>query len=310
MRRLFLLAMVMTLAAALVTVTGCGSKSTKSELVAGDTTAVEFQIMKELVGQGMLEQDQYLIDLSLALMEEADGAVGKRAYKPVADSSYYIQIVTYDTSNYWHIFGFTASLSQSYGDTVFFEGHDSLRFSNGTGYIALPDSTVTGLNVRAHHQVGIEFPDGSISLRNHASVDLTGTYQVEFTLNGTTSDSASFSFYESDTAYCNLDAAINQSFTDLYFDSVALNHDAWPAGGTIHAEANLTLECVGGSGLSDSLNIAGGWTLNIEFVERTMLASFIHGNVVWNIVEECGPEQGTVKSRWDNLMGKIRDIKD
>jgi hypothetical protein len=301
MKKLLLTLLAMTLIAGMVFILGCSDDDEDKGTgpVAGDTADVEFQVMSELLGDGILDHDGNILFLSIWLMDIIPGkSDGYNPFKPLAPAQDLDSLSwTYNSSNFWHIFSVTAVFIDSHGegmgvDTLTYIGIDSIRFVGPLGPMLYPDTTVTTIDIRAHFDVEISSENASVTISTDASFDLTEA-DMGIYVNGTSSDSGSI-YISDEEINCEVDYTTNQTVTDLYLDYYAIMGEGCPLGGTISVVASVDIGCV-----SDtmSVDITGTWWLTFTFNDGMITATYTNGQIIWTVTEPCY-DGGAKKSIW------------
>ncbi len=302
----FLLAMIV-----LVSFVGC--EEDEDDVTGGVVDTARFELVSEMFGEGIFSYDQGLLDIAFNLIDSIPEPT-RSPHPFVAGSSDIdsLVIATYEYSDFWHIFTLTATMIEWYdeyeADTFYFEGIDSLRFGDGTEYMQYPNSTTTELDIRCHFAASIASgPEFGVSMGSHASLDLTGEYEGDFTVNGNTSDTiAIYISEELDT--CAIGATMSQTFTDLLFDSLAQYEESCPPSGSIVLNLGLTVECTSGGEVLDSLNIDGNWQISFVFSNRYVTGTYNDGTSSWSYTGYCGPDQVT-SPIWHGVADYVREYR-
>ncbi len=298
--------MLLTLIAmGLVWLPGCDKETTSASLKTGDTTDAGFQVMKELLGDGLMGQNRGMINIALELTDQIPGGLGRLPtpfkHAVTGDS---ILVNSYSYSQYWHIFACSVFANDG-SDYFLFTGIDSLRFADADGFVRYPDSTVNAMNVQYHFLVAAELGASTVQMKDHGDWNITGEWDNYMRINGQSSDTAAFHFVKNDTAYCNIEMTAGQTVNNLYLDSVVTNDSGCPPSGSIAMSSMLSMECVNVPN-ADSLNIQGHWTATFAFHDPNMTATFSDGLTLWTVTEECRNGGGPVKRGLFRMMETLR----
>jgi hypothetical protein len=308
-KRLIWLVLLILIAMGLVWLPGCDKETTSSQLKKGDTTDAGFQVMKELLGDGVMGQDQGMINIALELTNQIPGALTPLSapfkHSAAGDS---IVVYSYIYAQYWHVFACSVFVSSN-NDFFLFTGVDSLRFANANGLVRYPDSTVTAMNIRYHFLVAAELGASSAWMNDHGSWDITGEWGNFMSIDGHSADTVDFHLVKNDTAYCNIEMNVGQTINHLYLDSVALDDKGCPPSGSISMTSMLTMECVNVPN-ADSLNVEGHWTASFTFRDPNMTAVFSNGTTLWTVTEECRESGGAGKMGLLKMIETLRDLKE
>lgn len=291
MKRLTLLALI---AAAIIVISmiGCSSDSvTESNIIIGDTTSPAYLFVSDSIGNVSFDALGNGLDLSFELldMQFPSGTSSKLSYntKSVADTSIVVSN-NYSYSNGWHIFDYSATFID-FEDTTTVQGVDSIQTLVDNTPQQFPDSAaINGMNIRAQYA----FENNTFgSGVGHQSFDISATTFDSLgiaTINGNSHDTLNAQFIES-TDTCSLNMHNSLTITNVQF--VIDVSDECPSSGSIIANQNIALDCVGGQDATfDSLNINGDWTATITFHGATETVTLTDGTTTWSVTEDCGPE--------------------
>ncbi len=306
MKRLLLILLTMLLGAGLV-ITGCDESSSDSEeKQIGTEDDPNFQFMTEMVGQGNFEHLVNLINISMALPMYAEDAAKESPLLNAADDGIvYLNVNSYDTSNYWHIFSCSVIVGNT-DDSMHYGGIDSIRYGNGAGgYMYEPDSTTTTMDIRTHFDLTENSEYETVDVSNHASFVITGEYGVEeFSASGTSIDSVDIHFV-GDSGECDLNMDYVHTLNDILIDEVVATMDGCPLTGTASFAYNVGLSCTGSSEL-DSLNVNGGWTADFVFNDGEMTYTYENATTRWTGTEQCRTRT-TAKGAWFSALENLRN---
>jgi hypothetical protein len=312
MKRLLFLSVIVILAITLIHSIGCEKKPTNSLSTGPDSNNIGLILMKEAAGSGVMDLDARAIELSLSLTNYVPGASAKRAFKPASGTYTSIQIVEHDTANYWHIFNLTAIIARPTADGVdslHFSGYDSLRFATPDGFIYIPDSTVTSMNVRSHFAVDIIGGDDTVYVGHNSALDLVGAYNSLFAINGAGIDTVLMQYNGDDTLACDISMALNQTYSNLQFNTLAASGQKCPEAGSISIVALLNLECIRNIPPSDTTTLYGLWNMGFVFHNGEVTATYRHGLYSWITTTACG-DNSSAKERWSTMMSKLPQMRD
>ncbi|PKK82286.1 MAG: hypothetical protein CVT49_14530 [candidate division Zixibacteria bacterium HGW-Zixibacteria-1] len=297
MKRLLLLSIAVLLGLTLIFMSGCGGSDdpVSSTKTTGDPNDPDLAVIETLAGDGNFIIDLQLLDLSFNLYDSIpESAPGK--FSTVNSDVSNIIISNYEYSNYWHIFTCSAYVEEAgdYDTTWYaYGGVDSIRASNDDGYMQYPDSTTSGLNIRAHFGVNFEGIPISGELANHASFDIATIDSLSFILDGLSYDSIMFVGFN-DSGTCELGIYFYQGIDNLLIDeAVQTDVNACPPQGTIGLNFTVALACQGTSE-ADSLNVNGSWLANFVFDNGLVHMTYENETTRWTGTEECG---GTIAKR-------------
>jgi len=295
-RKLQLLIAFGLVGCALVLFTGCDSASTDPKLQTGDINDPEFQQIDALFGTGFTDMSGTMLDLTFNLIDSIPVPTSGRKPPTFVASNDFDNLefsYSYNADTYWHIFTVSASATEDdgYGGTITFtfSGSDSVRFATAEGYIQYPDESITGASVRWHFDAEATAPDGDFSYNSDASIDLTGEYQGDFTLNGTSYDAVSLAVTDGD-ATCALDISAAQIYRDVYVPS-SDQGESCPTDGRIDVAASIDLQCEGQAPDGyDELSINGDWNIAYIFNDGTITVVYSDGTTQWTTTDQCGAE--------------------
>jgi len=310
MKRLFLILAAVVMVAGLMCIVGCSDDDNKpTGPTPGNPNNSEFLLMKDLMGEGYASLDGNIIDLSLEMMDSIpDKTSSYNPFKPTAGASLFDSLVfSYTYSNFWHVFSLTAVMYTEGDDpllvdTLTFQGVDSLRFWNASGMMQYPDTTTTTINIRAHVTMDISGQSGQAGIESDASYDLTGGPHVGLNINGAASH---FMYLSAVTDTSSLHAEIDagHTATNIYFDSTALANDDCPVSGRLAAAASIDLDYISPS---DTVMIAGGWSVLFVYNDGEVTITYTHGTNYWVVTEPCG--SGLSKAGWAGLRNRIMPL--
>ncbi len=299
----FSLLTIVAVCITVISMIGCGSDSaTESNLIIGDTSSASFQFVADSIGTVSSEMAGNGLDLSFELLEMQfpSAAPSKIAYTKATADTVIVISNNYSYSNGWHIFDYAATFVE-FSDTTIVEGIDSIQTLVNNTPVALPDSTMNGIKIRAQYA----FQNNTFgSGVGHQSFDLSATTFDSLgvvTINGNTNDTLTATYVEL-TDTCSLDMNNTLTITNLVFVIDAL--DDCITSGQIVGTQNIMLNCIGGQGSSlDSLNIDGTWTITITFNGTSEIVTYSDGTTTWSVTETCGPTAIGAK------LGKISSRK-
>ncbi len=275
-----------------VSMIGCGSDSvTDSDLVIGDTTSPTFQFMRDSVGETSFDITGLGMELTFELLGQQfpSAAPSKLAYNKAAEDTVILvsSQYSYDTTSGWHVFTFRAIFIETVEfDTTTVEGIDSIQTLVNNVPVPNPDSTVNGLIIRTQYAFENNKLGSGVGHQSYGISAVPGFETLAtVTVNGNTNDTLDFRFGENaDT--CDLDMNNSLTISNVVFQIDV--SDECPTSGTIVANQNIVLNCVGGQGsLLDSLNIDGSWTATLTFNGQTTTISFTDGTTTWSYTEPC-----------------------
>jgi len=306
MKRLFLILAAVVMVGGLMCIVGCSDDDKPTGPTPGNPNNSEFLLMKDLMGEGYTSLDGNIIDLSLEIMDSIpDKSPSYNPFKPMAGASLFDSVVlSYTYSDFWHVFSLTAVMYNEGDDpllvdTFTFQGVDSLRFWNGSGLMKYPDTTTTTVNIRAHVTMDITGQNGQAGTESDAFYDLTGGPHVGMYINGAASH---FMYLSATTDTSSLHAEIDagHTATNIYFDSTALANDDCPVSGRLAAVASIDLDYVSPS---DTVMIAGGWSVLFVYHDGEVTITYTHGTNYWVVTEPCSDDGS--KSGWSGLRNRI-----
>jgi len=310
MKRLLIMSLVALLGLGLVVMGGCSDDD--KELQTGSEDDPEIQFVGDIAGEANFQLNLQLLDLSFALLDSLDGgpvAIPFKSAVGAADGIGYINITNYDTANYWHIFQCSVTVNDFGGSYFAYKGIDSLRFGDGSGYMYIPDESVTSLNIRAHFGVGV-YMEGddefaSIEAASHGLLDLSGSYDSdEFTLNGHAYDSLDF-VISNDSGTCNLGMYFNETINDLFLDYDVMEFGVCPPDGDINLNFFVNLACTGNIPEVDDLNVNGNWSANFSFDDPYVNMVYESPTTRWTFNEQCRGYDAA-KPAWMNAFKKLK----
>lgn len=292
MKKIILTLLAISLIAGLVFIVGCSDDDEEKITgpTPGDPNDPEFQMVSGLIGEGFVEHDQTILELSLMLMQMIPAPVkhgGENAFKSagiaqVVDSLDY----SYSYSEFWHIFTVYARLIDAqaeFTDTLIYTGIDSMKFSNAAGPVADPN-LATAMSIRAHFDAEIVAVDGVVLVSSDASFDITVVFMEGLLINGTSADAVDAYFQNADTT-CEVSMTSTQIATGIAMP-YAPETDC-PAAGTINVAATLDISCMADT--AQFVDVSGAWTVGFIFDGATMTINYSNGSNYWTVTEECEP---------------------
>jgi hypothetical protein len=253
------------------------------------------------LGGSIVANDEQIITISMALIDEIPDGAGKRIVlpKPVNDVETLV-ITNYIFSNdKWHIFYCSSYVAdEGFELDMSLKGIDSIRFSSGGVYVAFPnDTTPTTINIRAHFDIDFNYAESYISLDHDASYTVVGMLDQYYHIGGNTSDTLDMHLETNDTSYCDFNLKVSQTLLNIYIDSGIIEGEECPPAGSININASINVECVGNNA-ADSLSLDGNWTASIVFNDQTITATYSDGHTRWVVNEDCDAGGGLTKSTW------------
>ena len=285
---------------------GCSSDDAITNLIQGDTSSAEFQLVENFVGADGLEAIGNSFDLSLDLIDSIPGATfsPKKAISRQALGSG-DEIIIFDSLSYsydgsWHVFTFAASaIDTVLSDTVSISGIDSIQTMSDGMPIQVPDSTLDELRIRSHLNISVSggFFDAS-SVHAITVTGITVEMLTPVTLNGTATETASGSYGDSSVT-CDFTFSNSLTATNIMFTENG-NIDC-PTSGSVSLTATIDITCIGDLGAGvDTVSVAGVWTATGVFASDGSVALTISdGSTVWNTTEPCNSgAQASGTSRW------------
>ena len=301
MKRFVTLAIILSLGAFLIFIAGCDSDPESSGLQEGSLDDPNYELVDDIFGEGFVGFNSQMLGLSMALADSIPGQQGPaKLFASSAEGECPFAEIefsyTWDNVNYWHIFNVAAYAEEEIGDgstnTYSYEGIDSIRFENVSGPMQYPDETTTNMKIRWHFGTLVTADTDEIEVTNDASLDLTGEYEGDFTVNGSSTDSLDVSVGESQST-CIIAISSVQSFTDVEMDEAARFGADCPASGRMDIDATIAIECegTGGEGEFEELSITGDWDISYVFDStgeaRQVTITFIDGTTRWVNTVDC-----------------------
>lgn len=253
----------------------------------GDPNDPQFLMVSEVIGEGYLEHDYMILELSLLLpsLIPGKGAENNLFTPPAIAQELDSLDYTYSYSDFWHIFTVYARIVDGdveLTDTLIYAGIDSLQFSDAEGPVEDPN-LATRVDIHAHFEAEINTTDAQGQIRTDAFFNLTALPFQGLVINGTSSDSLSAYFQEADTT-CEVTITTSQTATSLLL-AMDPTYDC-PASGSINVAAAVDFACVADT---DSLDFSGNWTVNFVFNGATITVTYTSGNNVWTATIPCDP---------------------
>lgn len=301
MKRVFLLALTLLLASGLALISGCsGNGSNNSEF--GDTNAVEFQLVQEVVVNNSMGSVDNAVDLSWELFDSIPGvAVSPKSFNSRAAQSE-SDIIVIDSFNYsynggWHIFAFWAWAADTVdGDTADVSGVDSLQALDNDVPQQIPDSTTDELYIRAHYDLSVR--NTNIVGSANDSVDIVN---IDWSgINPTVIDGSSTENLQGTVS----DSQIVVDFdfaNSLDADSVVANigSEDCPSSGLLVLNSSIVISAVRTIGASvDTLSIDGNWEVSASFNNGDVTVTYYDGTTYWQTTETCGSPSASPVDRW------------
>lgn len=297
MRRLSILWGITVLIISLVGVWGCSVDNDDDNPAGpGDGTELEGnEFVEDFLGDEAIQMAQSQAMLSLEL---ADGIItpsgAPSRFKPYANTSDSISIVigSQVIEGDWFVMSVTATITNENDlggtDTVYFTGTDSLRFENAGGYTTTPDSNITGLDARSHHNARIISNSDSVIAGSHNAFEFSMQPDDDILVGATAHDTLSL-YVSNDTASCEFTAATNQTWTDALFTSAVIENDECPPSGTIGLNSSVSAECANDN---TSVNVNGSWLISVTFNDGLATVSYTSGDNQWSVTDTCGTGGG------------------
>ena len=309
MKKITLLTLI-AVAIIVISMIGCSSDSTtESNLILGDTTSATFQFMRDSVSEPSFDITGVGMELSFDLLGQQfpSSSSSKLVYNKSASDSTIIIVnnYSYNISTGWHVFDYSATFID-FEDTTTVQGVDSIQTIVNNQPVPIPDSTMNELKIRTQYAFENNNYGSGVG---HQSLDLTAVPYFDslatVTVNGNSNDTLDLQFIEAvDT--CNLDLKNSITITNVVFQ-IDVDEEC-PESGTIVANQNIALNCVGGGESSlDSLNINGSWTATLTFQGATTNISFTDGTTTWSFTEDCPDTTSAIGSSFSGLSIKNKD---
>ena len=299
MKKIALITLMLLLAAAASLIPGCNSTGTDSEF--GDTNAVEFQLVQNVVAENSLGGVGNIVDVSWTLYDSIPGVTtSPKSFSSRAASSE--DIIVVDSFNYsynggWHVFAFWVKAVDTVAhDTVDVTGIDSLQALNNGVPMQVPDTTVDDLYIRAHYDVALRntnivgSSDNSVNIGNIDWTGVTPTVidgNVTENLQGTVSDS---------------EIVVDFNFTNtLNADNIVANlgSEECPSSGLLSLNSTVDISAIRTIGASvDTLNVQGNWNISAAFNNGSVTVTYYDGTTYWQTTETCGEPAASPIARW------------
>jgi len=291
MKRFLLFAGILLLILGFAFIVGCSDDDDDNGVTGptpGDPNDPEFIMASDIIGEGFLDHDNTILELSFFLVDYIPGkSIPGWLTKPTAVEQYLDSLdYTYSYSNYWHVFTVYARLidfGDLDNDTLIYTGVDSLRFGNPEGYMQYPDPTTTTLDIRAHFDAEFDMNDAYAVISSDVAFTVTGSPEEEIVINGTSADTLDGYFQNADTT-CDMYMTSNQTATNLTIDPDAM-YDC-PSSGTLDVNATLDISCMADTA---SMEFSSAWTITFTFNDGTITIRYVSGGNVWTITEQCDP---------------------
>ncbi|MCK5125759.1 MAG: hypothetical protein KAR42_05850 [candidate division Zixibacteria bacterium] len=260
-------------------------------------TIASQDIIESTIGEGQFEMSfmQAMIALELAdgILTNSGSSARFKPFGPESDDFSIIINSQVEEGN-WFILTITATIigenDEGGNDTIYFNGTDSLRFTDSSGFTMTPDSTITALDARTHHSARVLSSGDSLSAANHNVFDFTFAHTDTTWIGGTVFDTLAL-YITGDSADCVIEASNNQTWNDLLVTQAVMNEDECPPAGTITSASTLAINCVG-EGPADSLSISGAWTVAAVFNDGLITINYTAGNTNWSVTDTCGTGGG------------------
>lgn len=265
----------------------------------GDPNDPVFKLIDEIVGQGIMDYDGTIIDLSFMLADYIPGK--KDSYNPFKSGAMNQLIdsmdLTYNYTNFWHTFTFYIRIvvvDIQVSDTLIYQGTDSLRFGNASGPMQYMDSTTTSMNIRAHVDADISSLETDAQMSSDVAYDMTLTENHDLYINGTSNDTLDV-YLVGEQGDCQISGSTHQTASNLYLDSLTLESEGGcPQGGKVTVLSTVDLACVSDT---SSLDFTGNWTVTVTFNGGMMTLNYNNGTNVWEVTVPCGGGLG-VRRGW------------
>lgn len=281
---------------------GCSSDSESSDLKEGNPNDPNYLFMSSLLSPENIGSNLIMLDLSTEMIDSIPEASSTKLARAVAGDSEFDTIViqSYIYRNYWHVFQLEVSAGGTLEDgvdSVSFQGIDSIRFEGAGGPMQYPDSLLTTA-IRIGYNFSIEAwaPEGQLDIANNGALAVTGEYDGDVVLNGTTHET--FNVVAADTTVAiDFGMSTNHTFTNVLFDSLAQNDDVCPPSGRVDISSRIDLDITSTQvGNDGAYSIHGNWLANFVFnPDRTVDISYSDGTYQWQKTEYCGSDSQVIK---------------
>ncbi len=287
MRLLLTIWGMIVLIAAIIGFSGCSTSDDNPTGPSGDLDGTE--IVETMLGEGAFDMSMSQAMISLELADgilQSNGASPR--FKPLqgTNTAFDIVINSQIVDGDWFVLTVTATITGELpGDTVYFTGTDSLRFTDAGGYTTTPDSTITAIDARSHHNARIRSMSDSITAASHNAFGFLMQPEDNILVDGELDDTLSL-YITNDTASCIFGATNSQLWNDVLLTTAVMEEDECPPSGTISVSSTVDVDCTGVDG--SSLDIAGSWTVGIAFDNGLATLTFNSGGNQWTVTDTCG----------------------
>lgn len=266
---------------------GCGEDDdnvTGTQLVAGDTTAYEYQEVRGLLYSGMGMERWSLMHLNSPLRafdsirDLAGSVVIPRGLKAPQDT---LILEYHADSRYWYHYRAYEAAITTYVLT------DSIQFLHGDSIVQWPDSALLSAV-----KIGCHYVDSSagqwLNVVEH-DITLTGYLYAGYPLSLSGQQSLLAESYEykdvgtGDTCHTRID--FNSTMTELGVTRDGLIDALCPTSGMFASQGTVLRECH----FNDSSHtLDGGWTIRTTYADTMMTITFENQTYRWVWESECG----------------------
>jgi|GEM_PF-2058143 len=298
MKRLAFLSVLIMTAAMMMWIVGCSEDSgTNDDLTDGDPNDLDYQFVEsEVFSDGFLGGVDISMELATMLIDSIPGSTmapnlsssGGEDMETIVFDAY-----QYSYANGWHVFTIEGWLhSDDIGDTIDFDGIDSVQVLNNGVPVQVPDSNSNEIRYRAHLDMdarsGIMTRQADHSL-TMANVGMSGD---TISLNGSLVEQVDMSV-EDTSGTCDMSLGTSVTVSNVQMD---MTSDGCPNTGSLTAAVSVNLTCQG-DGMQ--LSVDGTWTATGTFNGETTTTVISDGENQWTEVDSCGSEG-------DSFSGSVR----
>jgi hypothetical protein len=289
MKRLFLIGLAIILGAGLVFLTGCEDEEETTgptQKATGELDDPVYMFVSEIAGNPNIEIDLNLVEISFGLLTDHFGTpkAGKISAGPEPGTIQEWVYIAHDSSDFWHIFECTVSVTYDDGREFLFGGVDSIRAGyNSTFTWDYNPATTTSLNIRAHLNYDVVADVDTGKYVYHAALDLTWPNQTDFECSGSVT-LCGYMYYSGDS--CRVDMCFWETITDVYMDATAQAYAGCPISGQQSFDFALDKDCQGTSHI-DSLNFKGDWAMSFIYADSSMTITHENATTRWTRIEDC-----------------------
>ncbi len=308
MKRLLLLATLLTLGLSLAFVTGCDEdKGTNEEKAVGDTLDPVFGAIEEGFA-GVDDMTPFMLSQSLEfafflLYDTSEsvackGSFDTKALRVASDSVFYTY---HSSSQYWYFYGSHVDTSVS-GDTVEdLTVEDSIQFLHGVNPVQWPDSNqLTGIKAGGSVSAYSAPADTLLFNQNFTIIgDIPGMGDV--VINGNGQVTAAGDFDTDSLSSCHGSLTMTQTISNVELNLTTLEEDDCPTAGTVVNTGTVSIECTGDT----TFSFSDSWTITQTFSGDIITIVFENSTTIWTVTYTCGG--GTTAAPWNRFTGIVRN---